>query len=523
MKVKIEELSLEQKIGQLIVAGFGTDFVSEDLKELVEQYHIGNIILFQKNIKDAVQLCELNKDVQKLMEKANNIPAFIGVDQEGGMVTRIFNKATVFPGNMAVAAGASFEETHELGAAMGRELKYMGLNMNFAPVMDINNNPLNPVIGVRSYGDIPEKVAKYGKNFFKGLQEEGILSFAKHFPGHGNTNVDSHLGLPTISSSLEEMWKVELVPFIEAINSGIDGIMNAHIVFSNLEHNNLPATLSKNILTGLLREKLNFKGLVITDCLEMKAIISNYGIEEAAVMALKAGADLLCISHTKELQIKAFNAIKNAVLSGILDMEELNKKVERILHFKEKYDIGSWRKYNQEIPFKELEEHGRLVECISQKSITLINNYKGLIPLNHEGIITISPVSLVTSIVDDELEQIDLGKMLHDKIGSEYINYKTNNIDESYILGKAENKNIVIFGAYNMKLDKSQESLLNKLLSERKEIILIALRNPYDISEYRDRISTILCTYEYTKLSMNSLIKVLMGEITPKGNLPVDC
>lgn len=521
--MKIEELTLEQKIGQLIVAGFSENYVTDDLKELIEQYHIGNIILFQKNIIDSIQLGKLNRNIQEVMEKYNANPAFICMDQEGGMVTRLFNKATCFPGNMAVAAGASYEETYALGAAIGQELRHIGINMNLAPVMDINNNQLNPVIGVRSYGDVPERVAEYGKNFFKGLQSEGVVSFAKHFPGHGNTNVDSHLGLPTILSDLYNLNKVELIPFIEAINNGIDGIMSAHIIFSALEKNNLPATLSKAILTGLLRERLGFNGLIITDCMEMKAIINNYGIEEASVMAINAGADLVCISHTRELQVKAVNAIKEAVENGTIKVEDLNSKVERILEFKQKYDLYNWRKLSGQIPAEELEEHGRLAAEISEKSVTVISNYKGLIPINNEGLITISPISQVTSIADENVEETNFGKILQERIGGEYVNYKPNNIDEDYILSKVENKSVIIFGCYNMSLDNTQKRLLDKLLAERKEIILVALRNPYDITEYRDRISTILCTYEYTKLSINSLIKILKGENVAKGRLPVEC
>lgn len=512
MSTKFSELTIEQKIGQLLLVGFPSQELNDDFKELISDYHVGNVIVFQRNIKDSLQLAELNNSIQKLMEEHNSIPAFIGIDQEGGMVTRLFNKATCFPGNMAVAAGIPFEEAFELGAAIGEELHDVGVNMNFAPVLDINNNSQNPVIGVRSYGDIPEQVAQYGKYLFKGLQSEKILSCGKHFPGHGNTNVDSHLGIPVISSALSELKKVELVPFIEAINNGIDGIMTSHILFSTIEKNNLPATLSKTILTGLLKEKLGFKGLVITDCMEMKAIHDNYGIEDAVIKALNSGADLLCISHTKELQIRAFNAIKKAVDDGIISNEDLDSKVEKILYFKEKYNLYSWRKLNCKINEEELENHSKLAVAISEKSITLIKDLKELLPLKNHDLISITPISQATSIADEEIEKSNLGSVLENEIGAEYINYDLKEIDEDYIMSKVINKKTIVFGSYNMNLDKSQKRLLDRLIATGKDIVLVALRNPYDILGYIDEVSTIICTYEYTKLSISSLVKVLNGE-----------
>ena len=521
MSTKLNDLTLEQKIGQLLVVGFHTKVLNEDFEELIKKYHFGNVIVFQRNIENSLQLGELDNSIQTLMEKHNNIPAFIGIDQEGGMVVRLFNKATYFPGNMAVAAGISCVEAYEIGAAIGRELHDVGVNINFAPVLDVNNNPQNPVIGVRSYGDIPEKVAQYGKHFFKGLQSEKILSCGKHFPGHGNTNVDSHLGLSTISSDLLELRKVELVPFVEAINNGIDGIMTTHILFSSLEKNNLPATLSKTVLTGLLKEELGFKGLVVTDCMEMKAITSNFGIEDAAIKALNAGIDLLCISHTKEVQIRAFNAIKRAVETGIISMEVLDSKVEKILYFKEKYDLYNWRKLNGKIHDEELKRHAKLAMAISEKSITLVKDQKGLLPLKSEGLISITPISMAISIADDEIEKANLGKVLAYDIGCKYINYNLKEIDEDGIISKVSNKKTILFGSYNLNLNQSQKSLLDRLIATGKDIVLVALRNPYDISNYKNEISTILCTYEYTKLSVNSVIKVLKGEIAPQGRLPV--
>lgn len=521
MITKLNELTLEQKIGQLLLVGFPTEVVNEEFKELIQKFHVGNIIVFQRNIKDSIQLSKLNKSIQNLMEEHNSVPAFIGTDQEGGMITRLFNGATYFPGNMAVAAGISCEETYDLGAAIGAELHDVGINMNFAPVLDVNNNPENPVIGVRSYGDIPGKVAQYGKNLFKGLQSKKVLSCGKHFPGHGNTNVDSHLGIPIISSNLNELKEVELVPFIEAIDNGIDGIMTSHILFSALEKNKLPATLSKTIITGLLKEELCFKGLVVTDCMEMKAIFDNYDIEKAVISALNAGADLLCISHTREVQIRVFNAIKKAIRDGIIPLEKLNSIVEKILYYKNKYEIYNWRNFSGKIDDMALLQHKKLAASISEKSITLIKDQKRLLPLKSDGLISISPIAIATSIADEKIEKSNLGSVIESEIGGQFINYNPLDIDVENIISKVLDKKTIVFGSYNMNLNLVQKSLLDRLIATGVDIVLVALRNPYDISDYSDKISTILCTYEYTRLSINSLIRVFKGEIVAQGKLPV--
>jgi beta-N-acetylhexosaminidase len=521
VKKKLEQLNLHQKIGQLLVIGFPENYVNHSLEEAIKKYHFGNIILFQKNIIDSVQLVKLNKSIQKIMEKYNRIPGFISIDQEGGMVTRLTNKATHFPGNMAIAAGTDYETTYKLGAAMGEELRSVGVNINFAPVLDINNNPENPVIGVRSYGDVPEVVAHYGRNFINGLQSKGVIAFGKHFPGHGNTKVDSHLGLASIDSNLQQLKEVELVPFVSAIDNNIDGIMTAHIMFPELEKDALPATLSRSIITGLLREELGFKGLVITDCMEMNAIAGNYGFEYAVVKALQAGVDLLCISHTRELQIRAFNAIEKAVEDGSLSLQQIDEKVNRILYYKEKYYIYNWMRLSREINQGKLRFHEKLAEAVSENSITLIKDEKSLLPLHGKALICISPVSQGIAHVDDNIEEVNLAEKVHEIIGGDYINYDLKAIKEEEILSKIAGTEVIIFGSYNMSLYSNQKCLFDKIVASGKDIILVALRNPYDVSEYKDKVSTILCSYEYTKLSVKSLIKVLNGEITAVGKLPV--
>ncbi|TCO68672.1 beta-glucosidase-like glycosyl hydrolase [Caldanaerobacter subterraneus] len=297
---KIEEMTLEEKIGQMLMIGFPSAFYDDHIRELVTSYKIGNVILFSRNVQDARQVMDLCTDIQKEAIENTGIPAFISIDQEGGMVTRIYRGATYLPGNMAIGATKDPENAYKVGEIAGRELRTIGININFAPVMDVNNNPLNPVIGVRSYGENPEDVANFGINYIKGLQKEGVIATAKHFPGHGDTTVDSHLDLPKVNHGKDRLYEVELYPFKKAVENGVDAIMTAHILFPALEDSKVPATLSYNILTRILREEFKFDGLIITDCMEMNAIAKYFGTQKAASMAIKAGADIVLVFLTQK-------------------------------------------------------------------------------------------------------------------------------------------------------------------------------------------------------------------------------
>ena len=256
-KYNIDNLTLDEKIGQLLMFGFDALELNDHAIELIKEYHFGSIILFTRNVKTMKQLFDLNKNLQKLAMSSLKIPLFISIDQEGGMVTRLKSGGTYFPGAMTLSASNSSDNSYLCGKFMGKELVSLGFNMDLAPVLDVNNNPLNPVIGVRSFSDNPEVVSEYGIQFMKGLQEN-VIATAKHFPGHGDTNTDSHLSLPLISHGVERLDAVELYPFKKAIDNGIKAIMSSHINFPAYTEKGLPTTLSKKCLTGLLREKLGF-------------------------------------------------------------------------------------------------------------------------------------------------------------------------------------------------------------------------------------------------------------------------
>ncbi|MGF7429976.1 beta-N-acetylhexosaminidase [Thermoanaerobacterium thermosaccharolyticum] len=523
--MKVDDMTIDEKIGQILMVGFPSSDYDDHIDELVTKYKIGNVILFSRNVEDKYQLANLNNEIQKNVIKHTKIPAFISIDQEGGMVTRIYKGATYLPGNMAIAATADAENAYKIGEIAGRELRALGININFAPVLDVNNNPSNPVIGVRSYSEEPEKVAEFGVNYIKGLQKENVIATAKHFPGHGDTSTDSHLDLPIVVHDKERLCNVELYPFKKAVENDVDAIMSAHILFTAFEDEKLPATLSYKILTNLLREQLKFEGIIMTDCMEMNAIAKYFGTAKAASMAIKAGADMVLVSHTRDLQIDAFNEIKRSVLSGEIPEKRIDESVKRILRMKQKYKLF-------DKPYANMDEVGNVVgnrehlaiaEEISRKSITIVKDENELIPIKNTNILVVSPDPAVLTGADNRLmDKISFAKAFVKRFGGQYriipINPDDTFIDS--ILNDAEDKKLIVIGTYNANLNEGQCKLVNSLHKLNCNIIVVALRNPYDLLKFKD-VSTYVCTYEYTHISIESVLDALEGKFMPSGKLPV--
>ena len=334
----INNMTLNQKIGQMFVVGFSGTSMPSSLTSAIETYNFGNVILMGQNVSNPLTLKQMTTDIQNKMVSVNGLGGFISTDQEGGRVARLINGGTHIISQMAVSATNNPQNGYLVGEIIGTELSHYGINVDYAPVLDVNNNPDNPVIGIRSYSDDPMQVALYGNNMFKGLTSKGVMGCAKHFPGHGNTNVDSHYGLPIIDSSIEELYQVELAPFISAIANGIDSIMTTHIIFSAID-SKLPATLSEKVITGLLREQLGFDGIICTDGMEMSAVKDNFGgYGETAIKAIQAGCDMLLYTSISNPKT-AHTALVNAVKSGQISEERINESVRRILLKKLKYGI----------------------------------------------------------------------------------------------------------------------------------------------------------------------------------------
>ena len=344
---RISDLTLDEKIGQMLCLGWGGSdsllTVNAQAREAVTELRAGGMIVMGRNVQassgpiDAAGVRAMLDELQSLAA----IPLLIPTDQEGGRVAR-FGTApfTRMPSAKSIGDRGDTNLARAAARATARELASVGVNWDFAPDADVNSNPANPVIGDRAFGSTPEIVAAMVRAQGEGFAEGGVLACAKHFPGHGDTHLDSHLALPSLPHSLTTMQARELVPFVAAIAAGIPTLMTAHILFPAVDPSGLPATLSSAILTGLLRETLGFDGLLVTDCLEMKAVADTWGTARAAVLAAKAGADMLLVCHTMERQRETFAALKEAVLAGKLPKARVDEAVGRVLAAKRR--VAGW-------------------------------------------------------------------------------------------------------------------------------------------------------------------------------------
>ncbi|WP_432357941.1 beta-N-acetylhexosaminidase [Sporosarcina sp. UB5] len=333
----MDEMTLEEKIGQLLIVGMEGKTYGDELDRLIRKYHVGGIILLGRNSSYPAGILNLLNE----SKKANadyNIPLFISVDEEGGRVSRLPSSMKKLPA--ADYFGRIGDETlaYETGAYLAELLHAFGYNMNYAPVLDVHSNPRNPAIGDRSFSSDPDEVARIGMAVMRGMTENGIISVVKHFPGHGDTHVDSHLSLPVIKKTLVELYETDLIPFQRAIDEQVDVIMVAHIMFPELD-STYPSSLSKKIITGLLREEMNFEGVVITDDMTMGAIVNDYTVPEAALQSFIAGSDLLLIAGDYENQVGTINALLSAVQVGTITEERIDESVRRILKLKERYQL----------------------------------------------------------------------------------------------------------------------------------------------------------------------------------------
>lgn len=328
-------MTTRDKIGQLFMVGFLGTSVTRDLASFIKEYKPGGVILFSRNLESIEQMVDLTNDLQACSPHS---PLLISIDQEGGRVSRLPKGFTIFPPCELLGRANSTELAYAAAATIAKELRAVGVNMNMAPVLDVNSNPDNPVIGDRAFGTTPDVVCELGLATAAGLQDNNVVACGKHFPGHGDTNVDSHKELPVVDASRERLEAVEFPPFRRAVTQGIASMMTAHVLYRTLDPE-LPATLSPTIINGLLRQELRYDGVVLTDDLEMHAIIDHYGIEDAAVRAVLAGCDVLLICKDRDREIAAFEAVEQAVASGTISMERLSLSASRITRLKGRFVV----------------------------------------------------------------------------------------------------------------------------------------------------------------------------------------
>ncbi|SFN06813.1 beta-N-acetylhexosaminidase [Formivibrio citricus] len=474
-------LSLRQKIGQLLMAGFDALTPDAQIENLIRNHHLGGVILFRRNTQTPQQVAALNRRLQTINAERSGTPLFIAVDQEGGVVARIENGVTPLPSALAFRTAGTPADCEALTRIANEELCQLGFNVNFAPVLDVNNNPRNPVIGVRAFGETVAEVCEYGLAALRGIQQAGIAATAKHFPGHGDTDVDSHLGLPRVPHDRARLDVVELAPFRAAIAAGVEAIMSAHVVFPAFERDpDTPSTLSHAVLTGLLREELGFRGVVFTDCLEMDAIAKGIGVVEGAVRAFKAGADVLLVSHREDRQIAVIEALVRAVENGEIGEARIDESLARILELKAR--LPDWRALPADpSALLATPEHLALSKRIHAAAVSWAGQPNRLDPARPALVITCEVREHTEIDVVATAEETLGGCLAARGMGITELRLPLAPSGEDIALAatRAGASEQVLFVSYNAVLKPAQQALLAALPQEKTW--LVAGRLPYDL------------------------------------------
>ncbi len=520
-------LTVEQAIGQRLLLAFqGKDRPSEEIVQGLREYRAGGITFFRSlNIENPAQVRQLTDQLQALARELDLPPLLIATDQEGGQLMAIGEGTTPLPGNMALGATGSAELARKAGVVLGRELAAMGVNVNYAPCVDVNNNPDNPVVGIRSFGEDPAAVCKLGAAIIQGIQSQGVAATAKHFPGHGDVPSDSHYGLPSVPYSLERFEAVELPPFQAAIDAEVQMVMTAHLALPAIDGPDAPpATLSRKILTGLLRQRLGFQGVTITDAMDMHAIRQGEYLGEDALRAINAGADLLLLTSDRHDQERVYQALLQAAKNGGVDAGELDSALGRILALKD------W--LGKQTPAPDLSvvgcaEHRKVADDIAEGSVTLVRDQAGLIPLR------LRPDQRVAVVMPkpQDLTPADTSSYVVPALASSLRHYHTA-VDEFIVPFGPEAEDVatlctqlggydlLLVGTLNAANQPGQQMLVREMLKTGIPTIVAALRLPYDLASFPEAL-TFVCTYGILEPSLRALAKMLFGEGKFSGSLPV--
>lgn len=547
---QLKTMSVEEKVGQTVYIGLNAKFANEnsdyfkELRRQVVDNHIGGVIFFGAPIYETAIMINRAQEMAK-------IPLLMSLDAETGIGMR-FEDATNFPWAMAIGATGNADFARRMGVITGREARAIGIQHIFAPVLDVNNNADNPVINVRSFGEDPESVAKFGTSFIEGIQSQDVIATAKHFPGHGDTNVDSHRGLPVIDHSRASLEKTELVPFRQAINDGVASIMIAHIALPQIDNEEIkplkdyrggdsergaeivdqkatvPATLSEKVQTEMLRKDMGFNGLIVTDAMSMSGLTLYFTQEEAGVRAFLAGADILEKPADTDAMIRGLVA---AVKSGRITQQRLDESVRKILAWK--YEVGLVK--NRMTPIEQIDkivsgpDSDQLANEIAEKAITLVRNDAGLIPMNKNAKVAVLAIS---NGFDPETTFGPLTRELRAngiKFDAALIQENTTPEQVAKARAMVESADIVIAGLYgrvrsgqrnSAGLPDSGARILRDLIAKDKKLVGVSFGNPYILDAF-PQMKTYLVAYGDMPPLQSAAVKAMYGSKDISGRLPI--
>jgi beta-N-acetylhexosaminidase len=532
----MRSMTLRDKVAQLIIMPIYGEHANTRSAEFrkyqhfIRDLHVGGVIVTGHSLNGGVRNAEpyaMAALINRLQKMAKT-PLFVSADFERGASMRV-NSTTAWPYSMAFAAAKDLTAVSEEGADTARDARAMGVNWIFAPVADVNNNPDNPIINIRSFGENPAEVSSFVQAYINGAHSDRknpVLVTAKHFPGHGDTTEDSHLALPRLDADRNRIEAVELQPFRTAIAAGVDAVMTAHLAVPALEPENIPATVSTKILTGVLRDELGFHGLVITDAMDMQGLAAMFDTAEASARAIEAGADVLLMPKRAEDAIRGVTA---AVQSGRISRKRLDDSVARVLAAKVRLGLTRKRLVNLEdiadvVDSPESDEHA---QSVADHAVTLVTDTKDSLPVRHsentcliamtegrrsqQGIRLIDEVkkrapSITTTVLDPSMTKSDLDQV------SEKASSCGQIIAAAFVSVNAYRGNVALPGGYS--------DFLNALIAGKVPVVLAALGNPYLVRTFPN-VAAYLTTYSPTPTSETALAKALFGEIAITGHLPV--
>lgn len=516
MQTPTSTLSLEQKIGQMLVVGFDGLEAPGYILEWIEQGRIGGVILFARNVSTPQQVAALTRQLHSAAPAER--PLLICIDQEGGLVARLRDHFTESPGAMALGAANSAALAEQVSEVLAREMRALGINWNLAPVVDILHNKENPVIGVRSLGRDVERVSELVAAQVKGFQANGVATAVKHFPGHGNTAVDTHVAAAVVRGPIEDIFSHDLLPFRSAITAGASAVMVGHVTFEAVDPTH-PATLSAPVIQKFLRQDIGFNGVACTDCLEMNAIMDHYSAGEAAVLAALAGEDIVLVSHRQDRQEAAYDGLLTAARSGRLPIAQIDAATARIQHMKQQF------RFNGEFDLDLIlhPDHLHIMQEAARAGTVLLRAAADVLPLRREDPRRIGFIEFRVyrqTAVEDPTLMSDIFRYVRHALPEAAAMIQFRDDPWESALNLAASVDILVLAVRSVHLDAQLLEKARQLVKSAKNTVLLCLRNPFDATALAEA-TTVICSLSDSKPSLQAAVDALIGQFTPDGILPV--